>query len=180
MQNDIHRICRKCQLHARKWHVNIIQGLPSISGSQDSSVSTETGYGLDDRGFGIQVSVGPRIFTSPTSSKFSPPSHRRRWKWDPVPGAWLGHPVPWGYKYGNVAFHVERVSNLRVKYDHEPLWTRTWEWLCWRGPAAIVKDRPILSSNRMLRKDYNSECSVEKSYWSWVSRGLSPRRTDRQ
>jgi hypothetical protein len=31
-----------------------------------------------------------------------------------------------------------------------------------RGPAAIVNDRPILSSERMLHKDYNCKCSVEK------------------
>jgi hypothetical protein len=27
---------------------------------------------------------------------------------------------------------------------------------------AIVNDRPILSSERILNKDYNSKCSVEK------------------
>jgi hypothetical protein len=30
------------------------------------------------------------------------------------------------------------------------------------GPAAILNDRPILFSERMLHKDYNCECSVEK------------------
>jgi hypothetical protein len=29
-------------------------------------------------------------------------------------------------------------------------------------PAAIVIDRPILSSDRMLHKDYTRKCSVEK------------------
>jgi hypothetical protein len=29
-------------------------------------------------------------------------------------------------------------------------------------PAAIVNDRPILSSEKMLHKDYISECSVGK------------------
>jgi hypothetical protein len=29
-------------------------------------------------------------------------------------------------------------------------------------PAAIVYDRPILSSERMLHKDYDRKCSVEK------------------
>jgi hypothetical protein len=29
-------------------------------------------------------------------------------------------------------------------------------------PAAIVNDRPVLSSERRLRKDYESKCSVEK------------------
>jgi hypothetical protein len=31
-----------------------------------------------------------------------------------------------------------------------------------RGPAAIVNDRPILSSERMIHKDYNLKCSVER------------------
>jgi hypothetical protein len=35
-----------------------------------------------------------------------------------------------------------------VKYDRESHGTRTREWLCWRGPAAIVIDRPVLSSER--------------------------------
>jgi hypothetical protein len=29
-------------------------------------------------------------------------------------------------------------------------------------PAAIVNDRPILESERILHKGYNHECSVEK------------------
>jgi hypothetical protein len=32
----------------------------------------------------------------------------------------------------------------------------------WRGPAAIVNDRPILSSERMLYKEYDRRCSLEK------------------
>jgi hypothetical protein len=36
--------------------------------SQDSSVGIVTGYGLDDRGVGVRVPVGPRIFTSTCSS----------------------------------------------------------------------------------------------------------------
>jgi hypothetical protein len=32
---------------------------------RDSSVGIATGYGLDDRGVGVGVSVGSRIFTSP-------------------------------------------------------------------------------------------------------------------
>jgi hypothetical protein len=35
-----------------------------------------------------------------------------------------------------------------------------------------------LVTERMLRKGYDCKCSVGKSYWSWVSRGLSPKRTD--
>jgi hypothetical protein len=30
-----------------------------------------------------------------------------------------------------------------VKYDHESQGTRTRERLCWRGPAAYIKDRPV-------------------------------------
>jgi hypothetical protein len=49
-----------------------------------------------------------------------------------------------------------------VKYGHESRGTLTSEWLRWWGPAATVNDRTILSSERMLRKDYNGKCSVEK------------------
>jgi hypothetical protein len=66
-----------------------------------------------------------------------------------------------------------------VKYGHEPCGTRTSEWMRWRGPAAIVNDKPILSSESMLHKDYDRRCSIEKKkFWQWVSRGLAPRRTD--
>jgi hypothetical protein len=37
-----------------------------------------------------------------------------------------------------------------------------WLRLCWRGPAANLKGRLILSSERMLHKDHNRKCSVEK------------------
>jgi hypothetical protein len=55
---------------------------------------------------------------------------------------------------------------------------RTWEWLRWREPATIVNDRPILSSERMLNKDYNSKCSVGKnagreSQGAWCQNGLA-------
>jgi hypothetical protein len=33
--------------------------------SRGSAVGIETGYGLDNRGFGVRVPVGLRIFTSP-------------------------------------------------------------------------------------------------------------------
>jgi hypothetical protein len=34
--------------------------------SQNSAIGIATGYGLDDRGVGVQVPVGLRIFTSPS------------------------------------------------------------------------------------------------------------------
>jgi hypothetical protein len=49
-----------------------------------------------------------------------------------------------------------------IKYGHDSRGTRTWEWLRWRGPVAIINDRSILSSDRMLHKDYNRKRSVEK------------------
>jgi hypothetical protein len=36
-----------------------------LTGSRDSSVGIATGYGLDDRGVGVRVPVGSRIFSSP-------------------------------------------------------------------------------------------------------------------
>jgi hypothetical protein len=35
------------------------------AGSRDSAVGIATGYGLDDRGIGVRVLVGSRIFSSP-------------------------------------------------------------------------------------------------------------------
>jgi hypothetical protein len=32
----------------------------------------------------------------------------------------------------------------------------------WRGPAAILNDERILSSERMLYKDYDCRCSIER------------------
>jgi hypothetical protein len=40
-----------------------------------------------------------------------------------------------------------------------------------RGPAAIVNDRPILSSERKLHKNYNRKCSVENKIAGRESQG---------
>jgi hypothetical protein len=42
----------------------------------------------------------------------------------------------------------ESLESEAVKYDRESHGTRTWKWLRWQGPAAIVNDRPVLSSER--------------------------------
>jgi hypothetical protein len=56
-----------------------------------------------------------------------------------------------------------------VKYGRESHGTRIRKWMRWRGPAAIVNDRPILSSERMLYKDYDRRCSFEKNkFWPWA------------
>jgi hypothetical protein len=110
----------------------------------------------------------------------SPASGKRRRKGNPVPGGITGPPCSWGISIqGPGPPCWGSLESETVKCGHESRGTLTWQWLRWRGPAAIVKKRPILSPERVLPKDYNRMCSVGKwNYWSWVSRGLSPRRTD--
>jgi hypothetical protein len=48
---------------------------------------------------------------------------------------------------------------------------RTREWMRWRRSAAIVNYRPILSSERMLYKDYDRRCSIEKKNSGRESQG---------
>jgi hypothetical protein len=51
---------------------------PFLHPEMDSAVGIVTGYGLDDRGVGVRVSVGVRIFSSP---------RRPDRLWDPsIPG----------------------------------------------------------------------------------------------
>jgi hypothetical protein len=40
-----------------------------------------------------------------------------------------------------------------VKYGHESKGTLTQERLCWWGPVAYIKDRPVLSSERAPQKN---------------------------
>jgi hypothetical protein len=47
----------------------------NLTGSRDSVVHIKTGYWLDDRGVGVRVSVGSRIFSSP---------RRPDWLWGPT------------------------------------------------------------------------------------------------
>jgi hypothetical protein len=63
-----------------------------------------------------------------------------------------------------------------VKYGRQSHGTRTREWMRWRGPAAIVNHRPILSWERMLYKDYDRRCSIEKRNSGRESQGA--RRQD--
>jgi hypothetical protein len=42
----------------------------------------------------------------------------------------------------------------------------------WRGPAAIVNDRPILSSESMLHNDYDLKGSIEKKNLAVSLKGL--------
>jgi hypothetical protein len=49
----------------------------------------------------------------------NPASRKRRRKGNSVPGPLLDHPVPGGYKYGDLDLQVGRVSNETVKYGYE-------------------------------------------------------------
>jgi hypothetical protein len=77
--------------------------------------------------------------------------------------------VEGGDKNGSFQFEA-------VKYGRESHGTRTRECMRWRGTAAIVNDRPILSSERMLYKDYDLRCSIEKKISGRGSQGA--RRKD--
>jgi hypothetical protein len=54
---------------------------------------------------------------------------------------YLGHPLPGGWKYGDLALKFET-----VKYGLESCWTQTREWLRWRGPTATANYCSVLSS----------------------------------
>jgi hypothetical protein len=72
---------------------------------------------------------------------------------------------PGRYKYGDLALNFcGSLESEAVKCGHEARGTRTCGWLRWRRPAAVVDDRPILPSERLLRKDCDRKWSVEK-YW---------------
>jgi hypothetical protein len=65
----------------------------------------------------------------------------------------------------NISRRYEGSHSLQtVKYGHEFRGTRNSKWLCWRRPAAIVNDRLILTSERMLHKDYYHKSSNEKTF----------------
>jgi hypothetical protein len=68
--------------------------------------------------------------------------------------------------------YINNLESETVKCGHESCGTRAWERLRWRGSAAIVNDRPILSSERMLKNDYNRKCSVEKKIMGASLMGL--------
>jgi hypothetical protein len=54
-------------------------------------------------------------------------SPKRRHEGSPVPGGVTGHPVPRGYKYGNLALTIGEYSDERVKHGYGFCATRTIE-----------------------------------------------------
>jgi hypothetical protein len=81
-------------------------------------------------------------------------------------------PCAWGFNWvtlflrdintGNLPPGWGRLESEIGKCVHKYCGTRTWGWMRWWGLAAIVNDRPILSSERMLYKDHDRKCSIEK------------------
>jgi hypothetical protein len=61
---------------------------------------------------------------------------------------------------------------MAVECGHESRGCRTCEWLHWLGPAAIVNNRPILSSESMLHKEYEIKYSVENNFLAVILKGL--------
>jgi hypothetical protein len=49
------------------------------------------------------------------------------------------HPVPGGYKYGDLALQAGGVSDETVQYGREFYGTSTQEWLLWQGLEAILQ-----------------------------------------
>jgi hypothetical protein len=78
------------------------------------------------------------------------------------PGVQLDHLFLGDINTGSWASGWASLESETGIYGHESRGTRTWEWLRWRGPAAIVNDTRILSSERMLHEVYNRKCSLGK------------------
>jgi hypothetical protein len=91
----------------------------------------------------------------------------------------MDHPVPEGYKYGDLALQV---GGSLKKWDNNMVLRPAG--LRWRGPAATLNYRPVLSSERRLYKITNPQLSkenfTEKDKMAAVPDGcLTPRRTGR-
>jgi hypothetical protein len=84
-----------------------------VTESRDSSVGIATGYGLDDRGFGVGVPVWTRIFTPP---------FRPDWLWSPSSLLSNRHrgPFPWGVKWPLTSNKPQGQENMGV-YIHSPI-----------------------------------------------------------
>jgi hypothetical protein len=100
------------------------------------------------------------------------------------PGVYLGHPVPGGYKYGDLALQVGGVSRIRTtKYGLESRETQMRAGLRRRGQAATVNYRSVFSSERALQNNkpkLSKRRSQGEKSWSRGPDGcLTPSRTGR-
>jgi hypothetical protein len=115
----------------------------------------------------------------PVSYRIRPASRRRRRKRNPVPGCITGPPCScgiWIRRPGRPGWRS--VESETVKFGHVSHGTRTREWLRWRGPAAVVKERPVLSRQRGRPTSTNPK--LINKIWPWAPVGrLTPRYTGR-
>jgi hypothetical protein len=58
-----------------------------------------------------------------------------------------------------------------AKYGRKYQKTPTWERLLWQGPAAYIKDRPVLSSERAPHKNKKPNSQTVINIWSWAPDG---------
>jgi hypothetical protein len=87
-----------------------------------------------------------------------------------------GHPVPWGYKYGKLALQVWGVSKIgTIKYGIECRRTQTRKGR-WRGPAATVNYRSVLSSERAPQ--INKPATVCRIFQGEIKIGDDPLMVD--
>jgi hypothetical protein len=109
-----------------------------------------------------RLTVGRNVTSTSTSIEYlhrSPASHKRQLKGNPVPGSISGSPCSWrtgpltaGRNLTSTSTSIS--SRLRDpgiwenRSGDEPRGTWNREGLLWRGPAATVNYRPILSSER--------------------------------
>jgi hypothetical protein len=74
-----------------------------------------------------------------------------------------------GYNTSTVALSVvggdekRSLESETVNYGREFHWTRSREWLRWREPAAIVNDRPVLSSERERERPTSTNSQLSDS-----------------
>jgi hypothetical protein len=91
--------------NVRLWYIN----LRNVRlGNRDSAVSIAIGYGLDDRGFGVRVPGGSRIFTSPRRPD-------RLWRSTQSPIQWVPGALFPGVKRQGREAHHSPPTNAEVK-----------------------------------------------------------------
>jgi hypothetical protein len=109
---------RECNGKTKNTSIIMVSKLVSL----DSSVCRATSYGLDDRGLGVQISVGSRMFSSSRlpGRLWGPPSFLSNGYWWPFPQHLSGRSV-------KLTTHLPLVQRSR-KYRSIHTLTRTSLW----------------------------------------------------
>jgi hypothetical protein len=89
---------------------------------------------------------------------------KRRRKWNPVMGIWLGHPLPGGYKYGELGCRLgkSRIWGskiwFRVLRDSEPRMTALAKngSICKRQTRPLLRERPTSTNPQLFDSNKNS------------------------